>query len=109
MRLREYRGQHVKFRPNDMMEDRLALISNLEYRPEELNLYTEVDPLHENVPPLRGPNALRYVMTHHKREAIMEILPAALALVYMETLQDRVDAYMVGKHEGNRPDPAQLK
>jgi len=108
-RLREYRGQHVSFRPPGNDADRVALVPNLGYRPEELNLYTEVDPLQENVPPLRGPNALRYVLTHHKREMLTEILPAAPALVYMETLQDRVDAYMVKKYAGTRPDPARLK
>jgi len=66
--MREYRGQHVKFRPDDAIEDRVLVIANLEYRPEELNLYSEVDPLQENVPPLRDNNALRYVVTHHKRE-----------------------------------------
>jgi len=109
MRLREYRGQYVKFRPDDAIEDRVALIPNLEYRPEELNLYSEVEPLKENVPPLRGNNALRYVVTHHRREAVTEILPAAPALVYMDTLQGRVDAYLVKKHTGKLPDPAQLK
>jgi ferredoxin len=109
MRLREYRGQYVKFRPDKMAEDRVALIPNLEYRPEELNLYSEVSPLQENVPPLRGPNALKYIWTHHKREALTEILPAAPALVYMDALQDRVDAYMVKKHTGKPPDPVQLK
>jgi ferredoxin len=109
MRLREYRGQYVKFRPGDAVEDRVALIPNLEYRPEELNLYSEVDPLQENVPPLRGNNALRYVWTHHRREALTEILPAAPALAYMDTLQGRVDASMVSKHAGCRPDPVVLK
>jgi ferredoxin len=109
MRLREYRGQHVRYRPNDVAEDRIALIPNLEYRAEELALYSEVDPLQENIPPLRGPNTLRYVVTHHKREMCSEILPAVPALVYMETLQDRVDTYMVKKYAGSHPDPARLK
>jgi ferredoxin len=109
LRLREYRGQRVRYRPGDAAEDRVALIPGLGYRPEELNLCSEVEPLQENVPPLRGPNALKYVWTHHKREAFTEILPAAPALVYMNTLQDRVDAYMVNKHAAGCPDPAQLK
>ncbi len=109
MRLREYRGQYVKLRPDDTAEDRVALIPNLEYRPEELDLYSEVSPLQENVPPLRGTNALRYVWTHHKREALTEILPAVPALVYMDTLQGRMDAHMVKNHAGSRPDPAILK
>ena len=109
MRLREYRGQRVGFRPDDAAEDRVALIPNLEYRPEELNLYSEVDPLQENVPPLRGNNALRYVFTHHKREALTEILPTAPALVYMDSLQGRVDAYLVKKNAARSPDPARLK
>jgi ferredoxin len=109
MRLREYRGQYVKFRPDDMAEDRVALIPNLRYRPEELNLYSEVEPLKENVPPLRGNNALRYVLTHHRREALTEILPAFPALVYMEGLQDKVDARMAKKYAGSNPDPARLK
>lgn len=107
-RLREYRGQHVKLRPNDMAEDRVALIPNLGYRSEELNLYTEVEPLWENVPPLRRPNALKYVWTHHRREALAEILPAAPALVYIDTLQGRVDAYLVENNPGD-PDPVRLK
>ena len=109
VRFREYRGQHVRFRPNDTAEDRVALIPDLGYRPDELNLYSEVDPLHENVPPLRGPSALRYVVTHHRRELFTEILPAAPALVYMETLQDRVGAYVVNKCAGSRADPVRLK
>lgn len=109
VRLRSYRGQHVQYRPNDMGQDRVALIPNLGYRPEELNLYSEVDPLQENVPPLRGPNALRYVVAHHKREAVTEILPAFPALLYMEALQHKVDARMVQKYAGVNPDPARLK
>ena len=109
MRMREYRGQRVKFRPDDAAEDRVALIPNLEYRPEEINLYSEVDPLEENIPPLRGPHALGYVWVHHKREALTEILPVVPAMVYMDTLQSRVDAYLVKKNAAGRPDPARLK
>lgn len=109
LRLREYRGQHVKFRPNDMEQDRVALIPNLEYRPEELNLYSEVDPLHENVPPLRGSNKLGYLFVHHKREVIPEISPTLPALIYMEALQGRVDGKLVKKYSGRRPDPVRLK
>ncbi len=109
MRLREYRGQHVKLRPPGPHEDRVALIPNLGYRPQELNLYSEVDPLEENVPPLRGTNALKYVWTHHKREMLPEILPAVPALVYMETLQKKADQRMVRSNAARRPDPAQLK
>lgn len=109
MRLREYRGQRVRFRPPGPEEDRVALIPNLEYRKDELDLYSEVDPLQENVPPLRGPRALQYVVTHHKREAVMEIAPAAPALVYMEALQPLLDSYMVKKYSGPSPDPVRLK
>jgi ferredoxin len=109
MRLREYRGQHIAYRPNDMGEDRIALIPNLEYKPEELNLYSEVDPLQENVPPLRGLNKMAYMLVHHKRELIPEISPTLPALIYMEALQGLVDKNMVRKHSGPRPDPARLK
>lgn len=109
MRLREYQGQRVRFRPPGPEEDRVALIPGLGYRPEELDLYSEVDPLQENVPPLRGPHALQYVLTHHKREALTEIAPTAPALVYMEALQPLVDSYMVKNHYGARPDPVRLK
>ena len=109
LRLRAYHGQGVRFRPTGPEEDRVALIPNLAYRPDELNLYAEVDPLQENIPPLRGPQALRYVWVHHKREALSEILPAVPSLVYMETLQGRVDEFMVRRHAGRRPDPARLK
>jgi ferredoxin len=109
MRLREYRGQRVRFRPPGPEEDRVALIPNLEYRPDELDLYSEVDPLQENVPPLRGPHALQYIVTHHKREALMEIAPTAPALVYMEALQPLVDSYMAKKYSGPGPDPVRLK
>jgi len=68
MRLREYRRRYVRLLPDDLLKDRIALIPDLEYRPEELNLYSEVDPLQGNVPPLRDNSALRYVVTHHKRE-----------------------------------------
>lgn len=109
MRLREYRGQRVKFRPPGPEEDRVGLIPNLKYRPEELNLYSEVDPLSENVPPLRGPRVLPYVITHHRREMLTEIAPTTPALVYMEAFQARVDNYMVKKYASARPDPVRLK
>jgi hypothetical protein len=106
LRLREYHGQRVRYRPGDVSEDRVALIPGLGYRPEELNLYSEVEPLQENVPPLRGPNALKYVWTHHKREALIEILPATPALVYMDALQGRVDAAEV-REKPSRPGAAE--
>lgn len=108
-RLREYRGQHVKFRPNELPEDRVALIPNLQYNPEELNLYTEVDPLRENVPPLRGSNKIAYMLVHHKKELIPEISPTLPSLIYMEALQGLVDKNLVKKFSGQRPDPAELK
>jgi len=109
IRLRAYHGQYVKYRPQDLVEDRVALIPNLQYNPEELNLYTEVDPLGENVPPLRGSNKLSYLFVHHKREVIPEISPTLPALIYMEALQDLVDKNLVKKYSGQRPDPAKLK
>ena len=109
IRLRAYRGQHVKYRPQDLMEDRVALIPNLEYNPEELYLYTEVDPLEENVPPLRGSSKLAYMLVHHKREFFPEISPAVPALVYMEALQSLVDRRMIKRFSGKRPNPARLK
>ena len=92
-----------------MEEDRVALIPNLEYRPEELNLYSEVDPLEENIPPMRGHNKMNYLFVHHKREVIPEISPTLPALIYMEALQGLVDRNLVEKYSGQRPDPAQLK
>src|SRR5659263_756636 len=70
VRLHRYRGQHVKARTAGPAEDRIALIPGLQYRPQELNLYSEVDPLRENIPPLRGARALSYVAVHHKREMV---------------------------------------
>ncbi len=75
----------MRFRPPGPEEDRVALIPNLEYRKDELDLYSEVDPLQENVPPLRGPALCSTCVTHHRREALTEIAPTAPALVYMES------------------------
>jgi len=109
LRLREYQGQHVKFRPNDLGQDRIALIPNLGYRPEELNLYAEVDPLYENVPPMRSFNKAAYLFVHHKREFLPEIFPILPALVYMEALQSTMDKYLIKRYSRQRHDSAQLK
>ena len=109
VRLREYHGQHVQFRPNDMEQDRVALIPGLGYNPDDMKLYTEVDPLQENVPPLRGSNKLSYLFVHHKREVMPEISPTLPALIYMEALQGPVDRKLAGKYSGRSPDPAGLK
>ncbi len=109
VRCRTYHGQHVKFRPDDHAEDRVARIPNLGYRPKDLNLYTDVDPLGENVIPLRGKNKLTYLFVHHKREVIPEISPIIPSLLYMELLQNTIDRRLVGRHSGPRPDPKDLK
>ena len=103
VRLHRYRGQHVKARTAGPAEDRIALIPGLQYRPQELNLYSEVDPLRENIPPLRGARALSYVAVHHKREMVTEIMPTAPALAYMELAQSIVDRHLVKKTLGRAP------
>ena len=108
-RLLEYRGQRVGRRGGIPLEDRVGLIPNLEYDREELDLYSEVDPLLENIPPLRGPNKISYIATHHRREALTEILPTFPALVRMEVLQDIADRLRTAASRGRKPDPAQLK
>jgi hypothetical protein len=104
-----YRGQHVKQRSSMAGEDRVTRIPNLAVRPDELNLYTEVEPLKENIPPLRGRSKLVYLATHRKVEMLPEISPTFPPLVFMEALQDRVDRRLVGKHAGRRTDPKTLK
>jgi Pyruvate/2-oxoacid:ferredoxin oxidoreductase delta subunit len=107
--IRAFRGQGIGFRAPAGTEDLVSKIPNLQVRPDELDLYTEVDPLLENIPPLRGPNKLRYVATHRRLESIFEISPTLPPLVYMEFLQGSVDRYLVSRHGGRRPDPADLK
>ena len=99
----------MKARTAGPAEDRIALIPGLQYRPQELNLYSEVDPLRENIPPLRGARALSYVAVHHKREMVTEIMPTAPALAYMELAQSIVDRHLVKKHSGELPEAARLK
>jgi len=99
----------VKARTAGPAEDRIALIPGLQYRPQELNLYSEVDPLRDNIPPLRGARALSYVAVHHKREMVTEIMPTAPALAYMELAQSIVDRHLVKKHSGEPPEAARLK
>lgn len=89
--------------------DRVLDIPNLAVRPEELAMYTEVEALHENIPPLRGLNKAVYPMAHRKVEAICEISPTFPALIYMELLQRFVDRRLVARHAGRRPDGAELK
>ncbi len=108
-KIRAYQGQRVGFRPPPGAEDLVSKIPGLQVRPNELELYTEVDPLEENIPPLRGPNKLRYVATHRRLESVFEISPTLPPLLYMEFLQDRVDHYMVARYTGPRPEPEELK
>ena len=109
MRIRAFRGQRVGFRFAKETDDILVDIPNLRVRPEELNLYTEVDPLEENIPPLRGMNKLRYVPAHRRLESIFEISPTLPPLVYMKLLQKQVDRFLVGRHSGPKPEPDGLK
>ncbi len=108
-RIREYAGQHVRYRPPCPAEDRVLKIPGLQVRPDELNSYTEIDPLQENIPPLRGLNKLRYPTVHRKKEALIEIAPTLPGLFYMEALQEAADAHLVGKTAAGRPDPVTLK
>ena len=103
MRFHAYKGQGVSFRPPAPTTDRILEIPGLEVRQEELDLYTEFDPLKENIPPLRGPNKLVFPLVRRRREVLVEISPTVPPLIFMELLQRRVDRRLVGKHTGRRP------
>ncbi len=108
-RIRAYSGQHVRFRPPGPREDRLLLVPNLRLRPDELDAYTEIDPLLESVPPLRGASKLVYPFVHRRKEGLVEIAPALPGLIRMEALQKRADRRLVSEAACEAPDPVELK
>jgi len=107
-RLHTYQGQHVKARPYTRGYDRIAEIPNLKVSVVELDLYSEVDPLEENIPPLRGAGKLMYLSAHRKVEFLPEISPTLPPLLYMEALQSRIDRRTVSRYE-RQTDRARLK
>lgn len=109
LKLLAWRGQRVRTRPPFAGDDRVAGIPNLKVNIEELNLYSEVDPLRFGIPPLRPPRVLLYPITHRAVEILPELSPTIPPMVFMELLQKRVDRYLVARHRPAPHDGARLK
>lgn len=109
LKLLTYRGQRIKARPPRAGEDRVVRIPNLEVSIEELNLYSEVDPLRFAIPPLRPPQVLLYPIVHRAAELLPELSPTIPPMLFMKLLQKRADRYLVSRSNRITRDGARLK